>query len=912
MSLQLILYPQNFQGQYSTVSTPYFTEYVSDFSYNLGLSGAGFSGSAVSQSNVLTNLTPLNIWQQYNVTGGGFTSANAATFASGKVTLDSASSTSLTGIYQLISNLQIGSTYVLNIERLAGTTGVVTIGHSSNFTVSNTVYEPILFTTLSNTVGTHTFTFTATNTDMVFLLNYVNDDNTNLEIGSVSIKESIGSAPTVDVFKDGQIICDLYDENSIPLTLSIDDFKNVHEKKQSFSKPFKLPATKRNNQIFSSLFDVTKSVKDDVFSFNPYRKTKSILKEDGYTIFDGYLRLIDIVEKEGEISYNVNLYSETITLLETLKDKKFSDIDFSELLHEYNRTQIAASFEDNDGVTLANSLPTSSFAYNATLGSSKTDVIKYPFCKWNGDTYYNTVTSKVDMLKLEDAFRPFINCKYLLNRIVSDAGFTYESDFLDSTDFTKLFMDFNWGEGVTPANPHGYQTMTITSDYTPSSSFNNINFTNGSIPNIYDTSTKKFTSTQDNLTISGIINLFVLNSGATETLKIRVIHKDSSGNTIRQETATHTVPTVSTIPIIKTKSFNFTVNDTDTLELQTFVAGSSNITIDQEYFDSSGIGITLNTNVNVLVSSDVEMLEAFNIARGDLGQYEFFKGLVNMFNLVVIQDKNNNNNLIIEPYNNVFIDDTQSQHITHTTHDWTSKVDISEIKYKPLSLKKEISFEFIQENDDYAKKIYKSFTGNDYGKKIKPNTNLTVLDGEENVKATPFGSTFIKPIFSNVTTSDFIVPVIYKGNEDGTFTGFKNKPRILFNNGKVTLNEFYVMPAQNGVASTNINSFLQFTHLTDIPTTQSTKDYNFETQQQINTIGNTTTENLYNIYWSSYYDELYNPDTRQVNMKVYLTPSDLNNFEFYDKVRIKNREYRVNKIDYRPYELSNVEFILIA
>ena len=65
-------------------------------------------------------------------------------------------------------------------------------------------------------------------------------------------------------------------------------------------------------------------------------------------------------------------------------------------------------------------------------------------------------------------------------------------------------------------------------------------------------------------------------------------------------------------------------------------------------------------------------------------------------------------------------------------------------------------------------------------------------------------------------------------------------------------------------------------------------------------------------YWSPYYDELYNPDTRQVNIKIYLTPADIANFEFYYIIRIKNREYRVNKIEYKPYELSSVELILIA
>ena len=42
-----------------------------------------------------------------------------------------------------------------------------------------------------------------------------------------------------------------------------------------------------------------------------------------------------------------------------------------------------------------------------------------------------------------------------------------------------------------------------------------------------------------------------------------------------------------------------------------------------------------------------------------------------------------------------------------------------------------------------------------------------------------------------------------------------------------------------------------------------------------------------------------------------LNASDINTFQFFDMVMIKNRVFRVNKIDYKPNDLSVVEFILI-
>tara|TARA_R110000868_G_scaffold33027_2_gene120270 strand:- start:684 stop:3428 length:2745 start_codon:yes stop_codon:yes gene_type:complete len=914
MSVQLIVYPQNYEGQYSVYSTPFFTEYVSDYSFNIGALGTGFSGSAGNIGSAISNLIPLNIWQQYNITGGSFTSANPATVSSGKITLDSASSASLTGAYQLISNLTIGSSYVLEVERLAGTTGIVIIGHQGNWTVNGTQYKPILFSVLPNTVGTHTFTFTATDTEQVFLINYYNEDNTNLEIGSVSIKESVASAPTVDAFSDGQVILDLYEESNIPLSLSVDNFKNVAEKSQSYSKAFKLPSTKRNNKIFSSLYDVTRSVKSDIYAFNPYKKTKAILKEDGYTIFDGYLRLIDITEKEEEVSYSVNLYGDTITLADTLKDKKFKDIDFTELGHDYDKANIKLSHYDNNGVVLTTALPTSSFAYKAALGTGKTDVIKYPFVKWNGSSYLNA--GNVVLQKLEDAFRPFINCKYLVDRIITEAGFTYNSDFLESTDFTKLFMDFNWGSDNTPVlsgsnSDIGLQgsisTFAATSYTTiPIDIWQNSLGATCSISQFNDTN-NNFVADQNTQSYSCSYGFIVENTdSSSRDVTFRWVHKDSSGNELN-EIDLQTVTVLAGSLYTYTGSFTEILNSGDTLEAQFLASAGSVVRLKTP----SGTP-TANMLVLVYVSTlNIVSDGVLTALRGDLGQWDFLKGLLNMFNLLVLQDKDNPANLIIEPYKAVFIDDTLSQYITHTTHDWTNKVDVSEMKLTPLKLKKRVLLDFVEDSNDYATEIYKNATGYKYGSQEVDASTFNLLEGETKVSAKPFASTFIKPIFDGFTT-EMTIPVIYAGKEDGTFEGFNNKPRILYNNGRVTMSSnTYYIPAQNGLSSENQSSFGQMSHLSEIPTTATTKDYNFKTGQLIGSIGSTPVDNLYNEYWSPYYDELYNPDTKEVKLKVYLSPSEISNFNFYDKCRIKNQLYRVNKIDYKPYEMSTVELILI-
>jgi hypothetical protein len=265
-----------------------------------------------------------------------------------------------------------------------------------------------------------------------------------------------------------------------------------------------------------------------------------------------------------------------------------------------------------------------------------------------------------------------------------------------------------------------------------------------------------------------------------------------------------------------------------------------------------------------------------------------------------------------------------------TKLDWTNKIDTTEIKLEVLAdLNKRTVLKFVEDDDDYAFNFYKTAVqGHLYGSQIFDASTTTgnlqsVLEGEEEIIAEPFAATVPKPY--DTQFSDFITPSIYSYNaDDGTSEGFENSPRIMYNNGikSLALGTFtsctYYIPEQNGVSSENANAFLQFSHLTDIPTvvtnppvSTDTVDFHFGICQLTQPIGDATPNNLFNTYWLPYFNELYNPDTRTMTLKVNLTPGDINTFNFYNTVFIKNRLFRVNKIDYKPNELATVEFILI-
>jgi hypothetical protein len=937
MSVQLILYPQTYEGQYNSISAN-ANEFVVNGINFTGLSTSSSYDTALTETQALvaalTNQPAVtNTWVRYRSTTFG--TPALPTNTSGNVVFNSGAFSSRSGIYQKLSNLVIGTNYTITINVSTTGTGSIVIG----------VYNGTSLVTGQNfsaTTTTITKYFTANSATNTLVVSYTNRLATNVTISNISVVPTgIQPSGAIQLLEDGQVILDLYEDENIPLTLSVDDFKNVAEKVQSYSKAFNLPATKRNNQIFENLFELTRSAQN-FLTFNPYAKTKSVLKQDGFTLFEGYLRVLDIQDKEGEISYNVNLYSEVISFADTLKDKTFSQLDFTELEHLYNKTNIKLSWNDS---------PDPPIAYTNSSTSGFRDgntTVKYPFVDWTHQMLIsdglgnNSTAGFPELTALEQAFRPFINIKYLIDRIFQDTEFTYESAFFNEVDFNKLYMDFNWGADNAPVIVNGTTTNSLYylgASNTPSANFATTSFSvmelsigipvlGGVLPANYNSTTHIITSTVAHETYTVNYNYGIENlDSVSRTVQCQWLYNSTPINI----SAVVTIAAGGTF--LYTGSFSRVMtNIGDTLQVQFKTnAGTANKVRQQQTSASFGLG----ANVTFVESiANVTSNVILQTLRGELGQWEFLKGIMTMFNLVASPDKSNPNNIIIEPYKDMFlpsITGTSNFFDDNSTQlDWTNKIDTTEIKLEVLAdLNKRTVFKFVEDDDDYAFNFYKTTVqGHLYGSQVFDASTTTgnlqsVLEGEEEIIAEPFAATVPKPF--DTQFPDFITPSIYSFNaDDGTSEGFENSPRIMYNNGikSSALGTFtsctYYIPAQNGAFSENANEFLQFSHLTDIPTLISvppvstdTVDFHFGICQLIQPIGDATPNNLFNTYWLPYFNELYNPDTRTMTLKVNLTPGDINTFNFYDTVFIKNRLFRVNKIDYKPNELATVEFILI-
>ena len=911
MSVQLILYPQGHNGVYDTFSNP-DTDFIVNGSNFVGLGNAPTAfGQSIPLTMSLNPATIPNSWYRYGWSGQAGVPIQYPYESNGNCKIPNASTGSFGGIYQRVTGLTAGINYSLIIDIVTppqpvynGTIRIVRTNNmnggtfTSNQSIDETTTQ-VTFLIGQNALGQLY--------DETIFIGYRRDNSSSSDctIGRIQLQPAFGLQGSI-LLDDGQVICDLYEDEDLPLTLSVDEFKNVAEKPQSYSKAFNLPATKRNNKIFDHIFEITRHLDGGSPQFNPYQKTQCVLKQDGLLIFEGYLRMLDIVDKEGEISYNVNLYSEVIALADLLKDKKFSVLDFTELEHNYDRVNIERS--NFDGVTSGQTTPMTYLNPSTSGFRTNFNTVKYPFIDWNrqwvianGSTVGASLND-IELTDLEQAFRPCINIKYIIDRIFgqSDVPFTYTSAFFNTTEFSELFMDFNWGDGNAPFSSNlTLERANAQQSITPTGTnitllFNDVINTPTELEAFgYDDTTGIFTAANDNQIYNIDINLLMTRitgaaSVTVEIVKNGVVHFSISNYAISSGSGDYL-------------TFNTTImlQETDTWFVRARKISGGQI----RFSDSSGAA-----SLTVITSGGETTNDTLlQTLRGELGQWEFLKGILTMFNLVTIPDKDNPNNIIIETYVDTFINNRSKE------LNWTDKIDISEMKLEPLTdLNRNTLFKYVEDEEDYVFQKFKEDTsGFLYGSMEYDATDeFNILEGTEEIEASPFAATVVKSIEAQFPT--FVTPAMYSVNDDGVSEPFDNSPRIFYNRGLFGGHSYYI-PAQNNQTAQQATTYGYFSHLrfAAFLTPADARDLNFGLQQLFPNVAGGTLNTLYNMYWADYFNELYNINTRIMTIKVNLTSADINTFEFNQKVFIKNRLFRVNRIDYKPNDLSTVEFILI-
>ena len=255
-------------------------------------------------------------------------------------------------------------------------------------------------------IGTNVVYFQSTQNDATILFRL----NSNAQFQGNNVDIFLDSISIVEV---NQYELDLFNDEEIVVTKEIDDIRNIDSKNSGYSKSFSLPSSKNNNQFFEHFYSL-----DDSGNWNPYEKAKAILIAEGVEVFNGFLKIDDVVLKDNHSIYNVTLFEELADLKTSIEGKTIGDLGWGGFAHNYTKANIVASINGNLQL----------------LDGTTTDVFKYPMVNWIGD--FDGNISNIFLNNFSDAFRPWVKIKYLFDKIFSDAGFFI---FINILEFNKVF-----------------------------------------------------------------------------------------------------------------------------------------------------------------------------------------------------------------------------------------------------------------------------------------------------------------------------------------------------------------------------------------------------------------------------------------------------------------------------------------
>ena len=241
---------------------------------------------------------------------------------------------------------------------------------------------------------------------------------------------------------------DITDHSDFPLamTFQISDFKDITSTSGDYSKTFKIPATKNNNQIFKNLYIANIDVDNKVTS----KKQCRILVDNLYS--RAGLIQVNSVSGYGETPshYDCVFFGNNLTWATGIEEAYMSDIEWGAEGKglTYNKDSIVATWQHEDSNNASNSpivYPITSYGvYNAGGDERTIQLLDTAldagggsgagyFGFNNGGNSYGTPPPSPD-------WRPTIFVKQTLEKIFAGLGGGYKisSSFMNTSMFNKL------------------------------------------------------------------------------------------------------------------------------------------------------------------------------------------------------------------------------------------------------------------------------------------------------------------------------------------------------------------------------------------------------------------------------------------------------------------------------------------
>jgi len=643
----------------------------------------------------------------------------------------------------------------------------------------------------------------------------------------------------------------MFKDESVSITQSIQNVKDIGKIFTDFTKTFSVPASKTNNKIFKHYYNF-----DIIDGFDARIKKSANIELNNLPFRNGKIKLEGVdLKNNTPHTYRITFFGSTVTLKDLLGEDKLQSLDLTDHDKVYSNTDVrsALSFDPENEDVIVPLISQKRLFYDS---GSHTD-------SGQGNLYYDTGHTQDLHGVLWSDLKYAIRVDVILQAIKNKYNLTFSNDFLNASNehYYNLFMWLHRKKGAVENLTGVNQSI--------------INGWTGTIGDYNDTLTKMASSTT--LRVAGTPTEYLaysldLNSTTTSTYKVS-LQKDG-------------VEVFNTGNVTNSVTIDQSDFDIEQGDYTVYIESDTDITFtlirwDIEYRVAQGEPLATATYSIAPYSHTSFFAFAISQQIPEMKTIDFLTGIFKMFNLTAFVDKNTDD-IIVKTLDDFYSDGN--------SYDITKYVDVNKSSVNIALPYKEINFHHDDTKTFLASKHNQLF-GKVWGKESYIGGEK--LDGSiYNVK-TPFSQLKYERLvnLANGGTTTVQVGYFVDDNQEDYF----GKPLLFY-------------PIRQSTNTTTI-SFLtnETTHVQqtvyNIPSNSialarstSKKNMNFFAETNEYTGGGDFTDTLFEMYYKNYITSVFNPKNRISKVTAYLPLRILLNYSLADRFIINGSSYKINSI----------------
>ena len=710
-----------------------------------------------------------------------------------------------------------------------------------------------------------------------------------------------------DKVEQDYIKVDLFNDENVSLTQVIQDIRDIDKVFTDYSRTFNLPASSKNNKLFQHWYN------PDIDGFDANIQSNAKIELNYQPFREGKVKLQEVTMKDNKPhTYKITFFGKTVSLNNLFGEDKLNNLVWMD-----NFSYQALSSNVLAGLSLGLDFTVSSVSY--------TDAIIHPLISHTERYIYDSAGNLTDPGNISTAstnntqrgvlpedLKPAIKASLIVKAIEEQYNINFKSsEFFDSTEFSNVYLWLHRDKGkIESKNSIILDSTAFTCGGNPSTGSDgpsaivpssNLCALYTAAPTQFINGVYKITKTTNFATDNYDFFFDVSINAATgfTSVPYDIIIYDSltgdqlafKGNNTGNSSKQILLDTASN-PMAIGESKNITCR-IETIAAFEFLA---TITVGQTVTITAGTPLTdrcffVSNSSNVPVAIDyIRPTEQVP----DIKVLDFLKGLFKMFNLTAFL--NSDDEIVVKTLNDFYGDST-------TTHNLTEYVEKNQHTVSEALPFSSISFNFPEPKTKLAE-AFLNLNNLEYG------SLDFIADASQSNKyeiLSPFGHMLYERL-SDLTTGTN-TEIQYGLSVDSDDNSVVGSPLLFYGiyNTSISTAINYVdstRPTAGGLVPagtrTSITNYWMPHNANELGSVSTAPAFNLNYGSEINSYTLTdyggNNNSLFQKFYQSYIQRVFNTKTRIFKFKAVLPLKFLLTYSLADKVFISGKAYTINKI----------------